>query len=86
MEALGVMVEVIFYLVVDGVLESCPSGVELVLRSQSTNSDARRWLTALSILAGTSTTQLVEPVTPQTDMLIMSWDLPGLIRLASTGT
>lgn len=50
------------------------------------NSDARRWLTALSILAGTSTTQLVEPVTPQTDMLIMSWDLPGLIRLASTGT
>ena len=56
------------------------SGVELVLRSQSTNSDARRWLTALSILAGTSPTQLVEPVTPQTDMLIMSWDLPELIR------
>lgn len=33
--------------------------VELVLRSQSTNSDARRWLAALSILAGTSPTQLV---------------------------
>ena len=60
--------------------------VELVLSSQSTNSDARRWLTALTILAGTSATQLVEPVTPQTDMLIMSWDRPELIRYRSTGT
>jgi hypothetical protein len=53
--------------------------VELVLRSSSTNSDARRWLAALSILAGTGATQLAEPVTPQTDTLIMSWD-PELIR------
>jgi hypothetical protein len=53
--------------------------VELVLSSQSA-SDARRWPTALSILAGTSTTQLVEPVTRQTDMLIMSWVIGSWVK------
>jgi hypothetical protein len=54
--------------------------VELVLRSSSTNSDARRWLAALSILAGTGATQLAEPVTPQTDMLIMSWVIGSWVK------